>query len=110
MRIRFWLFMLLAITHFAAYLCLDAWLYLNFPGDRGSALLWNFARLLGAPLTHPVADLEFGVNLAPVYNSLLWGFGLERGAALWRARHRSVVVTEEEEDESYAGRGPSARG
>ena len=84
MRIRFWLFVLLAAAHFAVYLSLDWWL----ASQDGSAAAFYAARLLGAPLTRPVEDL-LERSWMPLYNALLWGFGLERGMALWRY-HRSL--------------------
>ena len=84
MRIRFWLFVSCAAAHFTVYVALDWWL----ASGGGADAAFYAARLLGAPLTRPVSDL-LERSWMPLYNSLLWGFGLERGAALWRHRRGS---------------------
>jgi len=95
MRIRFWLLAGFTLAHLVGYATLGqaaVWSYDRLgaaPAELEDSAVRILAHLLAQPFAGPILTIGEGEWHRPLLNSLVWGFGLERGVTLWRHRPAS---------------------
>lgn len=96
MRIGFWLLAALMTVHLLAYASVGQAAFHSFgldptpsPAGPVDALVRFAAHLLAQPFAGPVWSIGEGEWHRPLLNSLVWGFGLERGWAIVTFRTRN---------------------